>query len=460
MPHRSSPAPARRSLVRFLVVLGFWGGGAAVASDKSGEGGAVNFARDIAPILAAKCVTCHQPGKAKGGYELHTYAAFMTPGRSKEPPVVSGRPEKSPLIQLLLAKDPDDRMPQDDDPLPPPQIALLRKWIQQGARSGDIDPQQLLSGLAASATQPAPPIHYPRAVPILALAFNPAGTEVAAGGYHEVTVWDPSTGRLLRRIQNVARQVQQIAFSPDGRHLAVAAGTPGRLGEARIFDAATGKLLRTAGTAGDLMTTIAFSPDGRRLAIAGADNAIRLVDVESGSSVFRTELNADWVMHLAFSPDGKQIVAAGRDKTVRLVDAASGELEQTYADHSGPVFAAGYCADGRRVVSAGRDRELHLWQVGDAKKLGESAPLPAEVQRLLILGDRVVAGLSDGEIREYRVLEKKFEFVRTLGRHGDQVGALASHEESGKIASAGHDGRIQVTDLKEGKVQAEFPGVP
>src|SRR5262245_49242712 len=77
----------------------------------------VSFSRDIAPIFLKKCVTCHGPEKAKGKFQLHTFDLLTKGGESKEPTVVSGKPEQSKLFQLITAKDEDDRMPQKDDPL-------------------------------------------------------------------------------------------------------------------------------------------------------------------------------------------------------------------------------------------------------------------------------------------------------------------------------------------------------
>lgn len=419
----------------------------------------VDFGREIAPLLVARCVTCHQPEKSKGGYQLHTLAALKTPGRSKDAPIVAGRPGDSLLVRLLQESDPEERMPQKGDPLTTSEIALIRRWIEQGAHSGGLDPNKLLSTLAGEIPQPAPPEHYPRPVPIFALAFTPDGLALAAGGYHEVVIWDSASGLRKQRIQNVAQQVQQIAFRPGGQELAVAAGTPGRLGEVKLFEFNSGRFLRSLAMAGDLMTTVAFHPDGQRVAVGGADNAIRLVEI-SGAQRYRNELIADWVMQLAFRSDGEQLVLAGRDKTVRIVGAERGELEQTYANHGGPVFAAAFVGDGQRVVSAGRDRGLHLWQAADAKKIAQSPPTAADVLCLAVVDDAIFAGLSNGEIVEHRIFDKKLERVRVLGTHGDALGAMAVHVRTRRLASSGYDGRIRVWDLETGKLVTEFSAVP
>src|SRR4029453_4129098 len=94
----------------------------------------VSFTNEIPPIFLQKCQTCHGPEKSKGGYRLHTFELLMKGGESKEPAITPGFPEKSKLFALITAKDEDDRMPQKDDPLPATQIALIGRWIQQGAK--------------------------------------------------------------------------------------------------------------------------------------------------------------------------------------------------------------------------------------------------------------------------------------------------------------------------------------
>lgn len=476
----------------FLLILGAAHATAAAATvpgpgpATGGDSNRVSFARDIAPLLATKCLACHQPSKAKSNYRLHTPAALVTAGRTGDPPIVAGKPDQSPVYRLLLATDPDDRMPKDDDPLPPGQIALIRRWIEQGARTDGFAPDQSIAG--GNSGGGSAPDRYPRPVPILALAFSPTGTELAIGGYHEILIRNSGDGTLARRVGGLARQIQSIAFSPDGRRLALASGTPGRAGEAVVLDGASGTILLRAGAAGDLMTSVAFSPDGRRLALGGADNTLRVIDADSGRVLFRSEHHADWILDVTFDGLGEQILTTSRDKTVRLVSSATGRLEETYAGHGGAVFAALFSPDGRRVVSAGRDRELHLWQASDGRKLGGSGPVPDEILRLARAGRRIIAGLANGEIREFRMQEKSLKETRVWGSHGDGLSALAvrletsataaskastnapagsandiepkEREPAGRVATAGHDGRVRIWDLGTAKTVREFPAFP
>src|SRR5215217_4305301 len=92
----------------------------------------VEFARDIQPILEGQCYECHGPKKARGRLRFDRKSSVFTGGMSG-PAIAPGDSENSVLVRRLLGLDGEDRMPLDKDPLPDGQIALLRRWIDQGA---------------------------------------------------------------------------------------------------------------------------------------------------------------------------------------------------------------------------------------------------------------------------------------------------------------------------------------
>ena len=418
----------------------------------------VSFARDVAPILVHKCTTCHNREKRKGGYEVETFEAFLRAGESKEAPVVAGDPHKSKVFQLLTAKDEDDRMPQKSEPLPPGQIELIERWIRGGAVFDGGQSNLPLHALISSA-HPDPPEAYPHAVPIRALAFNADGAEIAVGGYHEITFWRCEDGKLQRRIKNIAQQVLGIAYAPNGRLLAVASGTPGKIGQLNLVDPAENTAGKVLGTARDAMLAVCFNPAGDRLAAGAADNSIRVYAVESGEQELLIEQHADWVLGLSFNSDGSLLASASRDKTARLFDAKNGELENTYVGHNDAVFAVVFDPEGKRVLSAGRDKSLHVWDVKEAKKLEEVKGFDDEVFRLVVSSNSVFSCGADKKVRQHS-LAKKPELVRTFSGHEDVVYAIAYHEASGRLASGSFDGEVRIWDVSDGKVVRSFVAAP
>ena len=94
----------------------------------------VDYATQVKPILAARCYACHGALKQKAGLRLDT-GALARKGGSDGPVLDSRTPDKSKLITRVTSHDAEMRMPPEGDALQPEQVAALRAWIAQGAKS-------------------------------------------------------------------------------------------------------------------------------------------------------------------------------------------------------------------------------------------------------------------------------------------------------------------------------------
>lgn len=96
--------------------------------------GKVDYLRDVKPIFAARCYSCHGAVKQKGSLRLDT-AALVREGGSNGPAIVAGNPAASLLVKRILGSDKLSRMPPNDagEALKPAQVALIRQWIAEGA---------------------------------------------------------------------------------------------------------------------------------------------------------------------------------------------------------------------------------------------------------------------------------------------------------------------------------------
>jgi WD40 repeat protein len=428
-----------------------------IAAEKSliAMGKLESFAQKVAPILAKRCLACHDAKTAKGRFSVETFASLMRGGESG-PEVIAGKSAQSNLVTLIE----DGTMPQDADPLTKSEIALIRHWIDTGATlDAGLNAADPLIADMPSLPQPLPPNKYRVPIPVTAAAFSPDGDQLATSGYHEILVWNTADGTPLRRITDVAERVYSLQYSPSGKLIAAGAGTPAQLGEVKIFSAATGDLVTELGRTGDAVFTVAFSPDGKRLATGGADRAIRVYDVATGKQQLSIEDHADWVLDLAWLPDGSKIVSASRDKTAKVFDAQTGDSLVTFNGHAEPVFGVAIAPDGITAITSGRDKSLRRWNIADAK----------EVQRITGFGDDVlhVSVTKDGRIfscsadRTARLHALAGgQLLKTFAGHADWVYSLAFCPATNRLATGSFDGEVRVWNAADGKGLVTFLAAP
>ena len=107
----------------------------------------VAFAKDVWPILAESCISCHGPDRQKSSFRVDAKAAALA-GGDRGPAILAGKSAQSPLIHYVSGLHTDVRMPPKGELLTAGQVGILRAWIDQGAQWPDDFPA------AAPANQP------------------------------------------------------------------------------------------------------------------------------------------------------------------------------------------------------------------------------------------------------------------------------------------------------------------
>jgi mono/diheme cytochrome c family protein len=160
---------------------------------------AVDYARDVKPLIATACVQCHSSEKPKGGLRLDTAANAMAGGDSGNS-IVPGAPEKSLFIQLLDgAHDDIPQMPYKRNPLTGEQTALLKQWIREGAKAPANEHPSTWSHWAFS---PPAKRHLPMPSPAKAPTAHPVDAWINAALEKEaITPSNQATAEtLIRRV--------------------------------------------------------------------------------------------------------------------------------------------------------------------------------------------------------------------------------------------------------------------
>jgi WD40 repeat protein len=208
-------------------------------------------------------------------------------------------------------------------------------------------------------------------------ALSPQGDLVAGGlsqrKKHELIVWDVRDGRQ-RVAAELSGSPNSLAFTPDGKKLAASLYVDAAY-RILFYDPLTLKKETRTITLKDWAKELAFSPDGKGLAVCGSRGMVTLWDLDRDKELWGKGLGQPNVgrLTLGFSPDGKWLLAGpSRQKGLVLVDAATGEVRADVTRHANINSGASFSPDGK-FLAVVQDNASQV-VVYDVEKLVASKP--------------------------------------------------------------------------------------
>ena len=389
-------------------------------------------------------------------------------------------------MRRLSEADEDLRMPLQDVPLPQAQQDLIGRWIDAGAprgipsatdnavpvANGSATPRRSRRGPALDVILPtdvklAPKtMNAPRGGPleivlpagplpaVSSIAFRGDNRLLAVGTYGQVVLWDLVEGHPAGDLLGIPGPVHALAFSRDGRRLAVGAGLPARSGVVRIYSVPDGTLIHDFSGHEDVVFALALRPDGAQLASASFDQSVRLWDLGKGQAVGAFRGHSDFVYSVTYTPDGRHLLTAGKDRTIKRINVRTLKEERTYSGHNQEVLALAVHPDGSRFVSAGEEPQLRWWTIdGDsptARRGGHAGP----VHQLAFSGDgrRLISAGGDRSVRLWDA--RTGAAVRQLPGPADWQYAVAITDDAHLAAAGGWDGLARLWNAETGRLLA------
>ena len=210
--------------------------------------------------------------------------------------------------------------------------------------------------------------------------------------------------RETRSITGLVDRVAAVAFSPDGRLLALGCGVPTRGGVIQVRDVETDTLLWANDAAHeDAISGLAFSPDGRTLASCSPDKFVRTWDAASGEAVRAFEGHTGYVLDLAWSADGQLIASAGADKVVKIWLFEEGRQKQIVDGFGHEVTAVAFLGEQEQFVCASGDKTVRIGKDGrlpEVKDFMHACAVSPD-------GQHILAGGQDRVLRLWSAQDKK-----------------------------------------------------
>ncbi|MBB5956009.1 WD40 repeat protein [Saccharothrix tamanrassetensis] len=299
---------------------------------------------------------------------------------------------------------------------------------------------------------------------VTGVAFNPAGTALAATDGLEVRLWNAADGRPAGTLArpDFVDLMQAVAYAPDGTKLA----TSGTSGSVQVFDAGTRREIARARpheedpVADDGEAALAFSPDGTLLATTDVAE-VRLwnpADLRETGPPLRVTDPGRKVTAVAFHPSGTTLATAADDGTVRLWDpvthAGIGDAITATTDESFGVVALAFSPTGTALATGDGDGMVRLWNPSTGQPVG--APLAVhpsgKVDALAFSPDgATLVTQSSGVVRFWETATGRETTGSIPIDDGAVAGGLAFRPDGTVLAIASGDGTVRLHNPANGR---------
>jgi WD40 repeat protein len=298
------------------------------------------------------------------------------------------------------------------------------------------------------------------------------------GSYKKVLLYKLESGEKVAEWPIADDAVRALAYSPDGKWLAVGAGVPGGKGEVKLCDASNGKVLRTLLAHEDTVESVAF--DGTKLLSASSDERIVVTEATTGQKLGALTEHVGRCLSVTVPKNtnpaqgGVLFASGGADKMLKVWDANLRRVVVNFDQCGSPVWAVAATPNPGQFVAGAGDGSVRIFQVNTVTDQ-KSAPPPGEPQPrtgyqardlrrhegpvYAVAADekRLYSGGEDGKVV---VWNYGGGFERELTEAKGDIWALSVSPDGKWLATASRDGKARVYLVERGILFWELPFSP
>lgn len=327
--------------------------------------------------------------------------------------------------------------------------------------------------------------------------ISPNGQYIAlAGSDSQIHIIDAVSQNEVAGLKGHLGSVWYVDISADGNYLL----SGGRDGSVRLWSLETFEQVAMLGEHGGYVRGVAFSPDGKFGVSASADEMVKVWDLSTNTELHTLVGHTSEVQYAFFDADGDQIFSVGDDGSLRKWDLQSGRmlavmeqglvvpylsgqfvgnnlglagnengeidlwnvsqqsLEYTFSRMSGEVLTMDITSDGRILATGSDEGQVILWDMDSKDQINvqQEHSDPVVGVAFTSSGKQFFSVDRDGKVVMWDMAALPQPIL--IQQYQPQMQAAVINESQGLVALAGADGSVQVLDLNDGQVTAEFKG--
>ena len=297
--------------------------------------------------------------------------------------------------------------------------------------------------------------------------ISPDGKTILISDKNNVTFFNRLSGKKIRTVNAHKKEINSASFSPDGKYFITASDD----GTAKLRRTSNGKLVRTfvgyvnksnqgtdldqesywqyyAKTYFDRKTNVKLSPDGKIFIIGKKDSIAKVLDFNTGKTLYNLKGHSGAVICFDFSPDSKIIATGSSDKSIKLWNAADGKLIKTLKGHTAMIFDVHFNSDGTKLLSGSWDGNASIWDVKTGKRENYFKDIKAFCSDFSPIGNYIVTGGLDKNFSLYEIDSK--QLFRNFIGHTQPVSSFDFSPDGRTLVSGSWDGSVFIWDMVSG----------